>query len=459
MRCCARTPGWSSGSPLGAGPLLVVAGLTWWPAWLLFPLAAGAVLLAVRPLLAQLAERKVVEEIAWTDHAAAMEEGIAARDDLRTSLGQAYLLRRCAELSAEVHARFRVVVSLEARISRRTGVLLHALLAAVAIVGFALVSGGQESTATFVTLFLVTTTFVGQIDQVARHMPDLQAGIGALVRLRGLLATEPEPVGGAALPDAVLGARPARRCTSPTTRAPSRCATSTCGSPPARRARWSAAAAPASPRWPPWSPAPSSPSRRRSSSAGSTSATSTCTRCAPRSVWSPSAPRSWPAPSPRTSPSSPTCPAGRVQDAVDELGLTDWVASLPDGLDTLLGPSGTTLSAGEEQLVAFARLLVRDVRVVILDEATARMDPVTEARVVAASQRLLVGRTGLLVAHRLTTTARADHVAVLDAGRVVQHGPPRGAGLAARAGSATCCSPPTTCHPTTPSHPPPRRLP
>ncbi|GMA86161.1 hypothetical protein GCM10025868_14110 [Angustibacter aerolatus] len=73
--------------------------------------------------------------------------------------------------------------------------------------------------------------------------------------------------------------------------------------------------------------------------------------------------------------------------------------------------------------MAFARLLVRDVRVVVLDEATARMDPVTEARVVAASQRLLAGRTGVLVAHRLTTTARADHVAVLDAGQVVQQGP------------------------------------
>src|SRR5207253_8927352 len=112
-----------------------------------------------------------------------------------------------------------------------------------------------------------------------------------------------------------------------------------------------------------------------------------------------------------------------VVDAVRQLGLTDWVDGLPDGLDTVLGPGGTTLSAGEEQLVAFARLLVRDVQVVVLDEATARMDPVTEARVVHASQRLLAGRTGLLIAHRLATTERADLVAVLDAGQVVQHGP------------------------------------
>ena len=125
-------------------------------------------------------------------------------------------------------------------------------------------------------------------------------------------------------------------------------------------------------------------------------------------------------------------PRARVEAAVAELGLDGWVAGLPDGLDTLLGPGGTTLSAGEEQLVAFARLLVRDVSVVVLDEATARMDPVTEAHVVRAADRLLAGRTGLLVAHRLSTTERAEQVAVLDAGRVVQHGPR--AQLAAEAG-------------------------
>jgi ABC-type multidrug transport system fused ATPase/permease subunit len=116
-------------------------------------------------------------------------------------------------------------------------------------------------------------------------------------------------------------------------------------------------------------------------------------------------------------------PRAVVVAAVEELGLDDWVAGLPDGLDTLLGPGGTSLSAGEEQLVAFARLLVRDVQLVVLDEATARMDPVTEARVVRASDRLLAGRTGIVIAHRLTTTRRADRVAVLERGRVVQAGP------------------------------------
>ena len=112
-------------------------------------------------------------------------------------------------------------------------------------------------------------------------------------------------------------------------------------------------------------------------------------------------------------------PRERIEAAVRELGLETWVAGLPDGLDTRLGPGGTSLSAGEEQLVAFARLLVRDVSVVVLDEATARMDPLTEARVVGAAERLLVGRTGLLVAHRLTTVRHCDIIVELEDGRVV----------------------------------------
>ena len=92
-----------------------------------------------------------------------------------------------------------------------------------------------------------------------------------------------------------------------------------------------------------------------------------------------------------------------VDAAVRALGLDDWVDSLPEGMDTRLGAGGVTLSAGEQQLVAFARLLVRDVAVVVLDEATARMDPRTEERVTRAASALLAGRTGILVAHRLST--------------------------------------------------------
>src|SRR6478672_10537912 len=183
-----------------SGPLWIVAGTTWWPAFLLFPLAGIAALATVRPLLPTLSARKVVEEAAWTDHAAAMEEGVAGRDDLRASLGQAHVVRRCTELAAEVHKRFASVLELESRIGRRTGTLLHAVLAATALVGVTLVVNARLDTAELVTLFLVTTMFVGQTDMLARHLPDLQAGFGAVLRLRGLLGAESEPVGGDDLP-------------------------------------------------------------------------------------------------------------------------------------------------------------------------------------------------------------------------------------------------------------------
>ena len=173
-----------------------MAGFTWWPAFILFPVSGFAAVAAVRPLLPQVAARKVEEEMAWTDHAAAMEEGIAGRDDLRTSLGQAYLVRRCTELTAVIHRRLAAVLRLETAVARRTGSLLHGLLAAIALIGIALVLGDQLSTAALVTLFLVTTTFVGAVDQLARHLPDLQAGLGAVFRLRGLMASEAEPLGG-----------------------------------------------------------------------------------------------------------------------------------------------------------------------------------------------------------------------------------------------------------------------
>lgn len=115
-------------------------------------------------------------------------------------------------------------------------------------------------------------------------------------------------------------------------------------------------------------------------------------------------------------------PARRVEAAFAELGLADWVASLPEGLDTRIGPGGLTLSSGEEQLVAFARLLVRDPLVVVLDEATARMDPVTDARVARAAARLLAGRTGIVIAHRLATLRACHELVVMDDGHVVESG-------------------------------------
>jgi ABC-type multidrug transport system fused ATPase/permease subunit len=114
-----------------------------------------------------------------------------------------------------------------------------------------------------------------------------------------------------------------------------------------------------------------------------------------------------------------------AERAVEELGLSSWVADLPDGMQTRLGDGGYVLSAGQEQLVAFGRILVRDPQVVILDEATARMDPVTEARVQKASVRLLTGRIGIVIAHRLSSVRDCDEVVVLADGGVVEAGPLR----------------------------------
>jgi ABC-type multidrug transport system fused ATPase/permease subunit len=112
--------------------------------------------------------------------------------------------------------------------------------------------------------------------------------------------------------------------------------------------------------------------------------------------------------------------------ALDDFWIGEWVRGLPAGLDTLVGAGGRGLSAGEAQLLGLARVFLRDPGLVILDEPSSRLDPATEQLVNAAVARLLVGRTGLIVAHRLETLDRVDAVLVLDAGRVLESGP-RGA--------------------------------
>lgn len=108
-------------------------------------------------------------------------------------------------------------------------------------------------------------------------------------------------------------------------------------------------------------------------------------------------------------------------ELLGDLGLEPWYRELPDGLDTMLGPGGAGVSAGEAQLLAFARVFLRDPGLVILDEATSRLDPVTEARIERAVDKLLAGRTAILIAHRLGTLDRADKIVVLDHGRILEH--------------------------------------
>jgi ATP-binding cassette subfamily B protein len=116
-------------------------------------------------------------------------------------------------------------------------------------------------------------------------------------------------------------------------------------------------------------------------------------------------------------------PDAPILRTLDDLGLDEWRRALPRGLDTILAPGGGGLSAGEAQLLAFARVFLRDPGLVILDEATSRLDPATEARIERATDRLLAGRTAIIIAHRLATVARADDILILEGGRVAEYGP------------------------------------
>ena len=113
----------------------------------------------------------------------------------------------------------------------------------------------------------------------------------------------------------------------------------------------------------------------------------------------------------------------RISTVLDTLGLAGWLRELPRRLDTVLGPGGVGLSAGQAQVLACARIFLRDPDLVILDEASSRLDPATEQLVHTALARLLDGRTGIIVAHRLATIAYADDILVLEEGRVREHGP------------------------------------
>jgi ATP-binding cassette subfamily B protein len=108
--------------------------------------------------------------------------------------------------------------------------------------------------------------------------------------------------------------------------------------------------------------------------------------------------------------------------ALREAQILDLVASLPDGLDTLVGDRGYRLSGGEKQRVAIARLLLKAPDFVVLDEATAHLDSESEAAIQRAFKKVLAGRTSLVIAHRLSTVRDADQILVVDGGRIVERG-------------------------------------
>ncbi len=114
----------------------------------------------------------------------------------------------------------------------------------------------------------------------------------------------------------------------------------------------------------------------------------------------------------------------RILRVIDELGLRGWFDAQPHGLDTELQAGGSGLSAGEAQLLAFARVFLRNQRVVVLDEATSRLDLASEKLIERAVDRLLAGheRTLIIIAHRLSTVQRADAILILEDGRIAEHG-------------------------------------
>jgi len=118
----------------------------------------------------------------------------------------------------------------------------------------------------------------------------------------------------------------------------------------------------------------------------------------------------------------PAIPDDRILAVIEELGLGPWYRALPAGLDSELEGGAAGLSAGQAQLLAFARVFLKDPGLVILDEASSRLDPATEQLIEHAVDRLLVGRTGLIIAHRLDTVHRADHILILEGGQISEYG-------------------------------------
>ena len=120
---------------------------------------------------------------------------------------------------------------------------------------------------------------------------------------------------------------------------------------------------------------------------------------------------------------NPAIDDARVMAALEDLGLLAWFGALPRGLDTELAPGGSGLSAGQAQLLALVRVFLADPDVVILDEASSRLDPATESQLDRAIDRLLRGRTAIIIAHRLATLRRVDEILLLEDGLILEHGP------------------------------------
>lgn len=118
----------------------------------------------------------------------------------------------------------------------------------------------------------------------------------------------------------------------------------------------------------------------------------------------------------------PDASDAEVEEAARLAYADDFVKTMPQGYETMVGENGVTLSGGQRQRISIARAILRNAPVLLLDEATSALDTESEARVQAALEKIMVGRTTIVIAHRLSTVVRADHIVVMDYGRVVEEG-------------------------------------
>ena len=112
----------------------------------------------------------------------------------------------------------------------------------------------------------------------------------------------------------------------------------------------------------------------------------------------------------------------RVVEAAKKACCHDFIMALPDGYDTVIGEGGASLSGGEKQRISIARAIMKDAPVIILDEATANVDPENEQELMAAIDALTREKTIFMIAHRLKTVRNADRILVVDSGRIVEQG-------------------------------------
>ncbi|WP_433537506.1 ATP-binding cassette domain-containing protein [Micromonospora sp. CA-249363] len=405
---------------------MVVALAVWWPAGIAMLLLTVVLGVGLRRPTAKIGPARMIEEEAWSDLAAVMEEAVHGQDDVRTSLAQPYVLRLYARRAAAVLSRGHRVWVLSAKVATIATATIRVGVGAVVLGGAWALATGRVDAARLTAIWLLALAFGATAEHVGRMVPELQEALGAWARVQLLQKVRQEPVGGATPVEGDLRIRDL-----------------TFGYD---------VSGPESGRGPALRGLSLTFARGRSYALiGRTgSGKSTLAKVLTRAVDVPPGTvflggtdlcdldveelRRWVA----LVPQRTEIVAGTLAEnvalydpelldaaarALDELGLAGWIAELPDGLATRLGEGGHVLSAGQEQLVAFARILVRDPHVVILDEATARLDPVTEARVQRATERLLRDRIGIVIAHRLSSVRRCDEVVVLADGAVVEAGP------------------------------------